>query len=104
MMNKIATQPNNPLPESSVQIERRIASNRRRNDDRRSQDERRFDSRTEPVQLRKAIKIWFRSLTHSRLGVDRRKRRDRRHNQGDRREQQRLGVTLTREELADLLS
>jgi hypothetical protein len=47
------------------------------------------------------MKAWIRSLTNARLGVDRRKKVDRRSIE-DRR-QQRLESILTKEELADLL-
>lgn len=47
------------------------------------------------------MKAWIRSLTNSRLGVDRRKKADRRSIE-DRR-LQRLESLLTKEELADLL-
>ena len=81
---------------------RKSVSSRRKREDRRSEEERRFDSRVAAVALRKAIKSWFRSLTRSRLGVDRRKKRDRRKI-ADRR-QQLLRSVLTPEEIADLLS
>ncbi len=47
------------------------------------------------------MKAWIRSLTNARLGVDRRKKADRRSIE-DRR-LQRLESLLTQEELADLL-
>ncbi|MBW6520538.1 MAG: hypothetical protein K0A99_05925 [Desulfoarculaceae bacterium] len=84
-------------------LERRQAlSSRRKTDDRRLQEERRFDNRVAKVSQRKAVKGWLRSLFRSRLGVDRRKKRDRRKIVDRRR--QSLGAILTREEIADLLS
>lgn len=88
--------------DSSARLERRIVFSRRNYENRRSQDERRFDSRVVSVQLRKTIKTWLRSLTHLRLGVDRRKKNDRRLDRN--RRNQRLGSILTREEIVALLS
>jgi hypothetical protein len=85
-----------------VYAERRKVSKRRTTDNRRSQKERRIDSRKAPLSLRWAIKTWFLSIIHSRLGVDRRKQVDRRKNAS--RRQQRNSSILTREELSDLLS
>jgi hypothetical protein len=101
-MTNTAGQLKHPTGDSSARLERRIVFSRRKVEDRRSRDERRFDSRVASVQLRKTIKTWLRSLTHLRLGVDRRKKNDRR-NYYDRRNQ-RLGSILTREEIVDLLS
>ena len=101
-MTNTPAQPKPPTGDGSARLERRIVCSRRKVEDRRSQDERRFDSRVASVQLRKTIKTWFRSLTHLRLGVDRRKNNDRRKDH-DRRNQ-RLGSILTREEIVDLLS
>jgi hypothetical protein len=83
--------------------ERRIAQvDRRQSPERRANAERRCDSRLAPVKHPKTLKTWIRSLTNSRLGVDRRKRGDRRTH-SDRR-QQRLESILTQEEINDLLS
>ncbi len=91
-----------PESDTPERLERRIVFSRRKNENRRSQDERRLDSRVVSVQLRKTIKNWLRSLTHLRLGVDRRKKNDQRKDR-DRRNQ-RLGSILTREEIVDLLA
>ncbi|TKB06811.1 hypothetical protein [Desulforhopalus sp. IMCC35007] len=50
----------------------------------------------------KTIKIWIRSITHTRLGVDRRKG-DRRRGM-DQRQTVRFHALLTRDEISDLLS
>jgi hypothetical protein len=54
------------------------------------------------VKQRKTIKVWLRSMIHSRMGVDRRKKNERRI-VSDRR-QLLLRSILTRDEIADLLS
>ena len=77
-------------------------SDRRKSSDRRSNEERRSDNRLAPVKQPKSLKAWIRSLTNSRLGVDRRKKVDRRF-ATDRR-QLRFESLLTQEEIADLLS
>ena len=100
MVNNTNQQNQSP-GDGSERPERRTAE-RRKDVDRRVQDERRFDSRLVPIDLKKTVKLWFRSLTRSRLGIDRRKRRDRRKN-NDRRHQ-RIEPLLTPEEIADLLS
>lgn len=101
-MTKNPAQSRHPLGSCSARLERRRLISRRKVEDRRSQDERRLDSRVTSVQLRKTLKTWLRSLTHLRLGVDRRKKNDQRKD-SDRRNQ-RLGSILTRGEIAALLS
>ena len=81
-------------------IERRQAANRRRqNQERRSLQERRTDRR-EGATSRRGFLAWLRSLTHARLGVDRRKG-------GNQRVRDRRNATLrsllTKDELNDLL-
>ena len=84
-------------------VERRAAtSDRRQRLDRRRGGERRHDTRLAPVNRPSQLKLWFHSLVHPRLGVDRRKNTERRRNY-DRR-QHHPSVLLTPEELADLLS
>jgi hypothetical protein len=103
MTKNIPIPPNNQVRDRLEQLERRsTASNRRNTEDRRSQDERRFDSRLANVKKPRTIKVWLRSMTRLRLGVDRRKKDDRRF-RIDRR-QQSLRSLLTREEISDLLS
>lgn len=83
-------------------IERRgTVGDRRTGSERRLHEERRFDSREEGRPVRRSLKAWMRSLARARLGVDRRKRAERRV-RADRRSQ-RLRSILTPEELADLL-
>jgi hypothetical protein len=84
-------------------VERRVNGERRNNRDRRISPERRFDFRdgSGPGRRPKTIKVWFRSLTNARLGVDRRK--GERRNGMDRRQSQ-PQVLLTQDELNDLLS
>lgn len=101
-MTNIPEQSRHLNGDTSERPERRISFSRRKVEGRRSQDERRFDSRVASVQLRMTIKTWIRSLTHLRLGVDRRKKNDPRKD-SDRRNQ-RIGSILTRAEIADLLS
>jgi hypothetical protein len=103
MMKNIPRPSNQPACDRPDYLERRkSSSSRRKIEDRRSEEERRFDSRVARVSVRKKINAWIRSLIHSRLGVDRRKKRDQRRNV-DRR-QQRLESILTQNEIADLLS
>ena len=84
------------------ELERRDGARERRGIcDRRLSDERRFDNRAANPPARWSIKAWMRSLSNSRLGVDRRKGADRRKD-NDRRSQQ-LRSILTPEELAALL-
>jgi hypothetical protein len=83
------------------QLERRKDQDRRKSGDRRSKEERRHDFRDGNSGQRKTIRVWLRSVTKTRLGVDRRKN-DRRENSERRMPQ--LGVFLTQEEIADLLS
>jgi len=80
--------------------ERRCCENRRYGHDRRALIERRQDYRT-PGQIHKPFLFWIRSLTHPRLGVDRRKGRDRRMIFNDRR--QVASSILSSEEIAALL-
>ena len=82
--------------------ERRMnAEERREKTDRRKINERRFDFREAHPPARRSVKAWMRSLTNARLGVDRRKKEDRRI--FDKRRSQDLRSLLTPEELADLL-
>ena len=95
--------PPHGAPQKSERPERRAPlSDRRNSSDRRSNQERRSDNRLAPVKQPKSIKAWIRSITNSRLGVDRRKKTDRRLTTN--RRQQRFEPLLTKEELADLLS
>ena len=90
-------------PQGGV-VERRVSRNdRRASNERRSGTERRRDNRLSPAQQHKSLKEWFRAVTHLRLGVDRRKNRDRRRF-SDRRQPHHTDSLLTPEELADLLS
>jgi len=82
-------------------VERRKGGNRRMGGDRRAALERRHDSRNGLSGRKKNIRIWLRSLTNARLGVDRRK--GERRQITDRRER-RANALLTKEEIADLLS
>ncbi len=85
-------------------VERRVAKTDRRSmRDRRCGRERRSDNRLSPVKHTKTLKEWFRSVTHLRLGVDRRKKSERRRPY-DRRQVEVPSCLLTPEELADLLS
>lgn len=95
-MSRTPKTPDTPL------VERRKNKDRRRTGDRRSQTERRNDFRDEssPGQ-RMSLRVWLRSKTKSRLGVDRRK--GERRSFSDRR-QQKPHVLLSREEIHDLLS
>ncbi|OEU47087.1 MAG: hypothetical protein BA866_08530 [Desulfobulbaceae bacterium S5133MH15] len=82
---------------------RKPGSNRRTNVDRRKiAAERRRDTRDGLPGHKRTLRGWIRSLTRTRLGVDRRKGRDRR-TITDRRNPL-SQARLTREELADLLS
>jgi hypothetical protein len=91
-----------PVDQQSEKLDRRgPMSDRRKSPDRRLTDERRSDNWLAPAKQPKTIKAWLRSLTNSRLGVDRRKRVDRRANTN--RRQQRFESILTKEEIADLL-
>ena len=84
------------------EIERRNpAKERRVSSDRRYAVERRFDFREARSPARRSVKAWIRSLTNARLGVDRRKKAERRI--FDNRRSQDLRSLLTPEELADLL-
>ena len=84
-------------------VERRVAKNdRRHNRERRRGGERRTDPRLAQSKPNKSLKEWVRSVTHLRLGVDRRKNQDRRR-QYDRRQITPASL-LSKEELADLLS
>ncbi len=70
--------------------------------DRRSRLERREDRRIAASRRGRSLKNWFRSLTKTRLGVDRRKGDDRRKIK-DRRRQD-LAYVLTSEEISLLLN
>ncbi|MBM9614364.1 hypothetical protein JWJ90_08680 [Desulfobulbus rhabdoformis] len=84
-------------------VERRVATtDRRRKGDRRCGRERRIDPRLTSRKPNRSIIEWVRSITRLRLGVDRRKNRDRRR-QYDRRQFTPTSL-LSQEELADLLS
>ena len=85
-------------------IERRVGGERRRPGGRRSNNERRHDFRDGSTsEFRpKTIKVWLRSKTRTRLGVDRRKG-DRRSGL-DRRQSAQFHALLTQEEISDLLS
>ena len=84
------------------EIERRNdRENRRDFSNRRLSRERRFDYREAKPSAKRSLKAWIRSLANARLGVDRRKREERRR-YDDRRTQQ-LRSILTPEELAALL-
>ena len=82
-------------------VERRKGGDRRMGGDRRVASERRHDFRNGQSGRKKNIRIWLRSLTNARLGVDRRK--GERRQIADRR-QRRANALLTKEEIADLLS
>ena len=75
---------------------------RRGSGDRRSRLERREDRRIAASRRGRSLKNWFRSLTKTRLGVDRRKGGDRRTIK-DRRRQD-LAYVLTPEEISLLLN
>ncbi|MFT5728503.1 MAG: hypothetical protein ACI8PB_002657 [Desulforhopalus sp.] len=82
---------------------RRPESCRRRNDrDRRAYSERRYDSR-KAKNPHRTLYGWIRSLTRSRLGVDRRQQGDQRII-ANRRTPSRPSSMLTKEEISDLLS
>lgn len=85
-------------------IERRVNGERRNGGDRRMNFERRYDFRDKscPERRPKTIKVWLRSVTHSRLGVDRRKG-DRRSGI-ERRQFVQLHGLLSQDEISDLLS
>ena len=78
-------------------------ADRRAKSERRCGAERRHDNRLSPGRQAKTLKEWFRSVTHLRLGVDRRKNRERRSSY-DRRQPFHSSSLLSPEELADLLS
>jgi len=78
----------------------RRKKNRRQNN-RRKNPERRCDTRENRQKQKKTLRIWVRSLTNARLGVDRRKGKDQR-TLHDRRNPSPRSM-LTKEELADLL-
>lgn len=82
-------------------VERRKPGSCRRKSDRRSYRERRFDPR-EQKNPNRNFYGWIRSLTHKRLGVDRRKNMDQRVTEN--RRSCSPSAMLTKEELADLLS
>ncbi|MBU1234011.1 MAG: hypothetical protein KKD01_16600 [Proteobacteria bacterium] len=89
-------------PQNWDGVDRRGAvGERRRHSERRYVVERRFDYRKEAPPVRRSLKAWMRSLLKTRLGVDRRKARERRI-ASDRRSRE-LRSLLTPEELADLL-
>jgi len=81
--------------------DRRHSSHCRRRSDRRSSYERRNDPR-QTQKSHRSFYAWIRSLTHARLGVDRRKQGDQRIISN--RRINRPSAMLTKEELADLLS
>lgn len=80
---------------------RRSGGERRMSTARRYVHERRYDYREADPPVRRSIKSWMRSLSNSRLGVDRRKGEERRLLR-DRRSLQ-LCSLLSPEELAALL-
>jgi len=83
--------------------ERRSARNERRAfSERRMFRERRFDNRESGTPVRRSCRAWIRFLINPRLGVDRRKREERR--QYEDRRAQKLRSILTPEEIADLLA
>ena len=82
-------------------VEQRKSGDRRMGGDRRAASERRHDSRSGQGSRKKNIRLWLRSLTNARLGVDRRK--GERRVLTDRR-QRKTNALLTKEEIADLLS
>ncbi|WP_457575810.1 hypothetical protein [Desulfomarina sp.] len=73
----------------------------RRQGNRRKSMERRCDTRENRRKQKKNLRTWVRSLTNSRLGVDRRKGKDQRTIHDQRNPSPRS--MLTKEELADLL-
>lgn len=82
---------------------RRPESCRRKSDrERRDYSERRYDSR-KAKNPNRTLHGWIRSLTHARLGVDRRQQGDQRIVL-NRRTPLRPSSMLTKEEIADLLS
>lgn len=82
--------------------ERRRPNSCRRTSDRRTYRERRYDSRKTKNPNRNFYG-WIRSLTRSRLGVDRRQQGDQRVI-ANRRTPSPPSSMLTKEEIADLLS
>jgi len=80
--------------------ERRSGKDRRSGQDRRSNVERRIDPRDSNIRIKKSLIARIRTLTNSRLGVDRR-RGDRRTGL-DRRNQSPTSL-LSQEEIAELL-
>lgn len=82
-------------------VDRRKNRDRRKTGDRRKQTERRYDFREGDQKQRMSLRVWLRSKTKSRLGVDRRK--GERRSFSDRR-QSRTHALLTQEEISDLLS
>jgi len=90
------------IPNETAFIERRVNGERRKSGDRRSATERRHDFRDGNSSGRpKNIRIWLRSMTKARLGVDRRK--GERRNSLDRRQDNTLSL-LSQNEIRDLLS
>ncbi len=89
------------MPKQDKTERRTNVEGRREENDRRLIDERRFDFREARPPARRSVKAWMRSLTNARLGVDRRKKEDRRI--FDKRRSQDMRSLLTPEELADLL-
>jgi hypothetical protein len=94
---------NNPAQRSHVALERRINTcDRRKNGDRRSLEERRLDSRLAAPRQPKTLRVWLRSLIRTRLGVDRRKKNNRRGITDRRRIT--IRTILTQDEINDLLA
>ncbi|WP_458775422.1 hypothetical protein [Desulforhopalus sp. 52FAK] len=89
------------IPPAWDGTDRRQSSRCRRSSDRRSYNERRNDPR-QSQKSNRSFYAWVRSLTHARLGVDRRKQGDQRIISN--RRNSRPSAMLTKEELADLLS
>lgn len=85
-------------------VERRVNGERRQQRDRRTNNERRHDFRdgSGPGRKPKTIKVWLRSMTNARLGVDRRK--GERRSGLDRRQTAQIHALLTQDEISDLLS
>lgn len=82
-------------------VDRRAGVDRRVNRDRRKPGERRHDYRGGTKGKRRSLRVWLRSFSNSRLGVDRRK--GERRQISDRR-QPTYKHLLTKEELHDLLT
>ncbi|MDR3630337.1 MAG: hypothetical protein P4L42_08365 [Desulfocapsaceae bacterium] len=103
-MTKIIKHPPDvPTSDNCTHPERRVnTSDQRKGKDRRSQNERRLDSRLAAAPQPKSLRTWLRSKIYSRLGVDRRKKEDRR-NISDRR-QKSIRSILTQDEINDLLA